>query len=122
MAFANRRKRSKRKKRSHLLKMCITVKKSHHEIKTILRDAVILLKINLQSEFQKAELLGEQVLIYFRRYSSKSLCQIRSFLGPMSNIVQVSFETKMVGEMLVEMRNHNKYTSLQQNITSCGNT
>ena len=81
--------------------MRITVKKSHHEIKTILRDAVILLKINLPSKFQKAELLGEQALIYFRRYSSKSLRQIRSFLGPMSNIIQVSLETKSVGEMLV---------------------
>ena len=85
------------KKETTKTKMHVTVRKSHHEVKTILSDAIILLKINLPSEFQKPEWFGEQALIYFRRYSSKSLCQIRSFLGPMSNIIQVSFETETVG-------------------------
>ena len=35
------------KKRYYTLKLCVTAKKSDHEIKTILKDAVILLKINM---------------------------------------------------------------------------
>ena len=46
------------KKRNHLLKMCVTVKKSHYVISEILKDAGILLRINLQNEFLKAGLIG----------------------------------------------------------------
>ena len=34
-------------KNYYTLKLCVTVKKSDHEIKTILKDAAILLKINM---------------------------------------------------------------------------
>ena len=61
--------------------MRVTVKKPKHEVKTILSDAIILLNINLLSEFQKAEFLGEQVLLYFRRYSSKIVMSDMNFLG-----------------------------------------
>ena len=35
------------KKRNCTLKLCVTVKKSDHEIETILHDTVILLKMNM---------------------------------------------------------------------------
>ena len=101
-----------------MLKMCVIGKKSHHEIKTILANTVILLKINLSREYQKAELVGGRGLRHFRGCPSKSLCEIRSFLGLMSNIINVSFETKIASEMFLEMKIHQKYASLQQNITT----
>ena len=45
------------KKRNYTLKLRVTVKKSDHEIKTILKDAAILLKMNMGAEFEKAELI-----------------------------------------------------------------
>ena len=45
-------------KNFYMLKLCVTVKKSDHEIKTILQDAAILLKMNMRAEFQKAELIN----------------------------------------------------------------
>ena len=47
----------------YTLKLHVTVKKSDHEIKSILQNAVVLLKINMQAEFQKVELVDRQVLI-----------------------------------------------------------
>ena len=72
-----------------------------------------------RSHLLKMRVIGKiSILIHFRRAPSKSLCQIRSFLGPMSNIVNISFESKTVNEMQVEMRLHKKYASLQQTTTT----
>ena len=57
------------------------------------------LKIHLENDFLKTKLIGNQVLLIFREGPSKSLHQIRSFLGPMSNMIKVSLETKMAEEM-----------------------
>ena len=94
--------------------MCAMGKKSRHEIKTILTDAATLLKINLQNDFQKAEIVGWQVLIHFHCCPSKTLCQIRSFLCLMANIIKITFETKLAYGMLLEMEVHKKYDLLQQ--------
>ena len=60
-------------KNYYTLKLCVTVKKSDHEIKTILQDAAILLKMNMRAEFQKAELINRQVLIHFNGTPPKML-------------------------------------------------
>ena len=43
----------------------LPVKKSDHEMKTILQDAVTLLKLNMRNEFRNAELLDGHVLLQF---------------------------------------------------------
>ena len=73
------------KQRGYTLKLCVMGKTSHLEMKTILTDAAILLKIHLQSKFHKAELGSRHSLIHFHGCPPTTLCQI-SYLGPMAKI------------------------------------
>ena len=45
---------------------------------------------------------------------SKILCQIRSFLGQIANIIKIYFETKSACEMLLEMKIYKNRRFLQQ--------
>ena len=60
------------------IKLCVTAKKSIHEIKTMLKDAVVLLKVRLKHECQNAELVGKQTFIHFLgvqpKYSAEFYC------------------------------------------------
>ena len=94
------------KQRGYTLKLCVMGKTSRHEMKTILTDAAILLKINLRSKFHKAEMGNRHCLIHFHGCPPTTLCQIRSYLGPMVNIIKLSFETKIASEILLEMKIH----------------
>ena len=76
------------------LKLHVLVKKIDHEIKTILKDAAILLKMNMRAEFPKAELVDRQVLIHCNGTAPKTPQQARRFLGPMVNLLKISFESK----------------------------
>ena len=44
--------KEKTKKRDYALKLCVVVKKSDHEIKTIFQGTAILMKTNMHAEFQ----------------------------------------------------------------------
>ena len=59
--------------RNYTIMLCVKVKKSDHEIKTILKDAVIFLKMNMQATFQKAELIDQQDLIHFNGVPPETL-------------------------------------------------
>ena len=58
--------------RHYTLKLRVTVKKSEHDIKTILKDAATLLKLNMHRAFQNVELLNGQVLIHFNGMCPKT--------------------------------------------------
>ena len=94
------------------------VKKSDHVIKTILKDAVVLLKLNMRSMFQNAELLDRQVLIHFNSIRSKTLHGTRRFLGPIVNLLNISFESKTASEILFKTNIFKKYTFPQQHETN----
>ena len=111
MGIANMK---KRKKSDYTLKLCVMGKNSPHEVKTILKDVAILLKLNMRSNFRKVKLVSQQALIHFRGWLPKTFDQIQSYLGPMANIVKVSFETKIGSEILLELKIHKKYVVLQQ--------
>ena len=78
-------------------------------IKTILKDAMILLKLNMWSEFLKAELISQQALIHVHGEYPKTLGQIQSYLGAFWNIVKVSFETETASKIMIERKLHKQY-------------
>ena len=50
VCHGERRQEKEESKNYYTLKLCVTVKKTDHEIKTILQDTVILLKMNMRAE------------------------------------------------------------------------
>ena len=102
--------------RNFSIKLCVTVEKSDDEIKNILQDAATLIKLNLGSEFQKAELVGQQVLIHCNGTLLKSLIgTTHCWLGPLAEMVKVSFETKSAYGLLLESVIFPKYTMSEEN-------
>ena len=105
-------------KNYYMLKLCVTVKKSDHKIKTISQDAAVLLKINMRAEFQKAELVDRQVLIHCNGIPTKTLYRARRFLRLKVNLLKIYFESKTAAETLLEIKLHKKYTFPQQHETN----
>ena len=60
------------------------VKKARYEIKTVLKNAATLLKLNMRIEFRKAELVIRQGLKHLHGCPPKTFCQIQLSLGPMA--------------------------------------
>ena len=79
------------RKMDYILKLNVMTKKSRTEIKKILKVAVILLETKLRGEFRKSKTVGQQRIIYLHGVAPGSLTQFRHFLGPMKNIVKISF-------------------------------
>ena len=111
-----RRQDKKEPKNYYTLKLCVTVKKFEHEIKTILQDAAVLLKINMGAAFQKAEMVDRQVLIHCNRQAPKTLHRAQRFLGPMVNLLKISFESKTAGEILLVTKLRKKCTTQQKTV------
>ena len=101
-------------KNYYTLKLCVMVKKSDHEIKTILKYAMILLKMNMRATFQKAELLDWQILMHFNGVPLKTLHRAWCLLGPVVNLLNISFKSKTATEILLETKLRKKYTFPQQ--------
>ena len=82
----------------------------------ILRDAATLMKLNLGAEFRKAELVDQQVLIQCNGVPTKSLIDAaRCWLGPMMDLVKISFETKSAYDLLLESIIFKKYGPSESN-------
>ena len=77
---------------------------------------MVLLKINMRAEFQKAELVDRQVLIHCKGTPLKTLHRARRFLGPMINLIKISFESKTADEILLETKLRKKYTTQHETI------
>ena len=82
-----------KRKTDYILKLNVVAKKSRAEIKKILKVAAFLLQSKLCDEFRKSKRIGQQRIIYLHGVVPKNLTQFRSFLGPMKNIVKISFAT-----------------------------
>ena len=79
------------RKVDYILKLNVMAKKSRFEIKKILKEAAFLLETKLRGEFRKSKRVGQQRIIYLHGVVPGNLTQFRSFLGPMKNIVNISF-------------------------------
>ena len=75
----------------YIMKLNVMAKKSRFEIKKILKEAAFLLETKLRGEFRKSKRVGQQRIIYLHGVVPGNLTQFRSFLGPMKNIVKISF-------------------------------
>ena len=78
------------RKVDYILKLNVMAKKSCFEIKKILKVASFLLETKLRGEFRKSKRVGQQRIIYLHGVVPEKT-QFRSFLGPMKNIVKISF-------------------------------
>ena len=65
--------------------------------------------MKLHDDFRKVKRVGQQTFIYLHGVVPENIAQIRSFLGPMENIVKISFETKTGVESIIRARIHKKY-------------
>ena len=79
------------RKVDYILKLNVMAKKSRFEIKKILKEAAFLLETKLRGDFRKSKRVGQQRIIYLHGVVPGNLTQFRSFLGPMKNIVKISF-------------------------------
>ena len=83
-------------------------------MKTISEDEVTLLKLNMRHAFRNAELLAGDVLVNFNGICPKTLHQNRRFLAPMTNLINICFETRTASEISLETNFIKKYTFPQQ--------
>ena len=90
------------RKMDYILKLNVMTKKSRTEIKKILKAAVILLETKLRGVFRKSKRVGQQRIIYLHGVAPGNLTQFRRFLGPMKNIVKISFASNPE----IESKNH----------------
>ena len=79
------------RKVDYILEIKCNGKKLRFEIKKILKDVAFLLEMKLRGEFRKSKTVGQQRITYLHGVVPGNLTQFRSFLGPMKNIVNISF-------------------------------
>ena len=68
----------------------------------------------MRHAFRNADLLDGHVLINFNDVCPKTLHRTRRFLGPMTNLINVSFETRTASEISLETNLIKKCTFPQQ--------
>ena len=95
------------RKVDYILKLNVMAKKSRFEIKKILKEAAFLLETKLRGEFRKSKAVGQQRIILLRGVVPANLTQFRSFLGPMKNIVKISFVSNPEIEAKIRKKHKN---------------
>ena len=105
MSSSNKLDGDLKRKVDYILKLNVMAKKSRAEIKKILKVAAFLLETKLCGEFRKSKRIGQQRIIYLHGVVPENLTQFRSFLGPMKNIVKISFASNPEIESKIRKNN-----------------